>query len=181
LFLFLVAFWDSTASLICILTHICLTGSNIHILDIKKRMSSVHQADVSESESDQSRLTARGSFHSFPQNPPYAAHSDSSASKSCASHSSTSSFSESDRSHSPPCGRIFAVPPTHHAETWARAFTYQAFGRSPRNHMIDHSGLQQRNNFLEKERYRLVRNHDLNLREIRRLKVAIFRSQPSKI
>ena len=63
------------AVLICILTHICLTGSNIHILDIKKRMSSVRQADVSESESDQSRLTARGSFHSFPQNPPYAAHS----------------------------------------------------------------------------------------------------------
>lgn len=39
--------------------------------------------------------------------------------------------------------------------------------------MIDHSGLQQRNNFLEKERYRLVRNHDLHLREIRRLKVKI--------
>jgi hypothetical protein len=136
-------------------------------------MSSLHQADVSESESDQSRLSARGSVHSFPPNPPYAAHSDSSASKFCASHSSTSSFSESDRSHSPPCGRIFAVPPTHHVETWARAFTYQAFGRSPRNHMIDHSGLQQRNNFLEKERDRLVRDHDLHLREIRRLNVKI--------
>ena len=37
-------------------------------------MSSLHQADVSESESDQSRLSASGSFHSFLQNPPYAAH-----------------------------------------------------------------------------------------------------------
>ena len=39
--------------------------------------------------------------------------------------------------------------------------------------MIDHSGLQQRNNFLEKERDRLVRDHDLHLREIRRLNVKI--------
>ena len=58
------------AVLICILTHICLTGSNIHILDIKKRMSSVHQADVSESESDQSRLSARGSVTLSTQIPP---------------------------------------------------------------------------------------------------------------
>lgn len=39
--------------------------------------------------------------------------------------------------------------------------------------MIDHSGLQQRNNFLEKERDHLVRDHDLHLREIRRLNVKI--------
>ena len=74
-------------------------------------MSSLHQADVSESESDQSRLSASGSFHSFLQNPPYAAHSDSSASRPCA--------------------------------------------------------------FLEKERDHLVRDHDLHLREIRRLNVKI--------
>ena len=83
----------------------------ILLLDNKKRMSSLHQADVSESESDQSRLSASGSFHSFHPNPPYAAHSDSSASRPCA--------------------------------------------------------------FLEKERDRLVRDHDLHLREIRRLNVKI--------
>ena len=75
-------------------------------------MSSLHQADASESESDQSRLSASGSFHSFLQNPPYAAHSDSSASKPCA--------------------------------------------------FLD-----------EKERDHLVRDHDLHLREIRRLNVKI--------